>query len=376
MTTIIERKLQKQIENSLFKRKVIIIYGARQVGKTTIVKQIIKRYPEKSIYFNCDEPDVREALTNKTSTEIKAFIGDHKLVVIDEAQRVRDIGLALKLMVDNFPEIQIIATVSSSFELSNRIVEPLTGRRDEFMLYPLSLEELRGVYSDLEINRLLNQRIIYGMYPEIVIKEGEAGTRLKDITTGYLFKDVLQFHQLRHAEVIEKLLQALALQVGNEVSYTELSQLLGIDKQTVASYIRILEQAFIVFTLKPFSRNLRNELKKMRKIYFYDTGIRNAVINNLNPINLRNDIGALWENFIIAERYKFLANNNKDVQKWFWRTHQGKEIDYLEDSGGILNGYEIKWQEDKYREPKEFINAYPGSQVKLINKNNMWEFVA
>lgn len=376
MTTIIERKLQKQIENSLFKRKVIIIYGARQVGKTTIVKQIIKRYPEKSIYFNCDEPDVREALTNKTSTEIKAFIGDHKLVVIDEAQRVRDIGLALKLMVDNFPEIQIIATGSSSFELSNRIVEPLTGRRDEFMLYPLSLEELRGVYSDLEINRLLNQRIIYGMYPEIVIKEGEAGTRLKDITTGYLFKDVLQFHQLRHAEVIEKLLQALALQVGNEVSYTELSQLLGIDKQTVASYIRILEQAFIVFTLKPFSRNLRNELKKMRKIYFYDTGIRNAVINNLNPINLRNDIGALWENFIIAERYKYLANNNKDVQKWFWRTHQGKEIDYLEDRGGILSGYEIKWQEDKYREPKEFINAYPGSQVKLINKNNMWEFVA
>lgn len=376
MATIIQRKLQKQIENSLFKRKVIIIYGARQVGKTTLVKQIIRKYPEKSVYLNCDEPDVRDALTEKTSTELKAFIGDHRLIVIDEAQRVRDIGLTLKLLVDNFPETQVIATGSSSFELSNRVVEPLTGRRDEFMLYPLSLEELRNVYSDLEISRLLNQRIIYGMYPEIITRESEARARLKDIAAGYLFKDVLQFHQLRRAEVIEKLLQALALQIGNEVSYTELAQLLGIDKQTVAAYIRILEQAFVVFTLKPFSRNLRNELKKMRKIYFYDTGIRNAVINNLNPVNLRNDVGALWENFLIAERYKFLANRGLDCQKWFWRTHQGKEIDYLEESGGILNGYEIKWQEDKYREPKEFVSAYPKSRIKLINQKNIWEFIA
>lgn len=372
---IIKRKIEEVIEKSLFKGKVIIIYGARQVGKTTLVGKIQKKFVQKSIYLNCDEPDIREAFSNKTSTEIKSFLGDKKLVILDEAQRIKNIGLTLKLMVDSFPEMQIIATGSSSFDLSNQIIEPLTGRKYEFYLYPFSLEELKEIYSDLEINRILEQRIIFGMYPEVFFSGKEAEGKLKSLARSYLFKDVLQFQNIKNAEAIEKLLQALALQIGNEVSYNELAQMIGIDKNTVASYIRILEQAFIIFRSRPFSRNLRNELKKMRKIYFFDTGIRNALINNFNPVNLRQDIGALWENFIISERLKYNRNNDLEKNIYFWRTREGKEIDYLEEEGGKLNGFEIKWSENKYKIPKLFLETYPGSSIFLINKKNYWDII-
>ena len=372
---ITKRTIQENIEKSLFKGKVIIIYGARQVGKTTLVKEILKNYPDESGYYNCDEIDIRQALIDKTSTELKAFFGNKKLAVLDEAQRIKNIGLTLKLIVDNFPDLQIIATGSSSFDLSNEIAEPLTGRKIEFYLFPFSLEEIGGVYSNLELSRLLERRIIYGMYPEIVLNEGDAERNLKNLTSSYTYKDILQYQRIKNPEILEKLLQTLALQIGNEVSYNELASLVGADKKTISNYIQILEKAFIVFRLRPFSRNLRNELKRMRKIYFYDTGIRNVLINNLNPMEIRQDVGNLWENFIISEKIKKNSNLNISKNVYFWRNRQGQEIDYLEEGNGKLEGFEIKWKEDKFKKPKIFLENYSNSSVGLINKENFRKFV-
>lgn len=372
---IIQRTIQKPIENSLFKGKIVVIYGARQVGKTTLVKEIQNKYLNDSAYFNCDEPDIRNMLTDRTSTEIKAFLGNKKMIILDEAQRIKNIGLTLKLISDNFPAIQIIATGSSSFDLSNKIAEPLTGRKFEFYLYPFSLEELKAIYSEIEIDRLLERRMLFGMYPDIAISGEDAEKKLKELARSYSYKDILQYQNIRNPEVLEKLLQALALQIGNEVSYSELSNLLGIDKNTVSSYVQILEKAFIIFRLGPFSRNLRNELKKLRKIYFYDNGIRNALINNLNPVELRQDTGALWENFMISERKKYLNNHTIDRKAYFWRTKQKQEIDYIEESSGKLSGFEFKWQKDKFRPPKVFLEAYPGSPVELVSRNNYRDFI-
>ncbi len=372
---IINRTIQKSVESSLFKGKIVIIYGARQVGKTTLMKAILEKYPESSGYLNCDEPDIRNALTEKTSTELKAFLGNKKLVVFDEAQRVKNIGLTLKLLVDNFPQIQIIATGSSSFELSNKIAEPLTGRKYEYHLYPFSLQELKNIYSDLEIDRLLERMMVFGMYPGIVRADADAERELKELAKSYLYKDALQYQNIRNPEVLEKLLQALALQIGNEVSYNELSNLIGIDKNTVGTYIRILEQAFIIFRLNPFSRNLRSELKKLRKIYFYDPGIRNVLINNLNPLNLRQDAGVLWENFMISERLKRNNNHGISARSYFWRTKQKQEIDYIEEVNEKLFAFEFKLKKDKIRPPKPFLEAYPESRIELINKETYRKFV-
>jgi uncharacterized protein len=374
---IVKREIQSDIEKRLFKKKVIIIYGARRVGKTTLVREIQKKFQDNSLYLNCDEPDIREALTGKTSTELKSFIGPKQLVIIDEAQRVRNIGITLKLIVDNYPEIQIISTGSSSFELSNQTVEPLTGRKYEYFLYPFSISELKSIYSDLEINRLLEKRMIFGMYPEIITGEFDNERNLKEITKSYLYKDVLQYQNIRNPEVLEKLLQALALQLGNEVSYNELSNTLGIDKKTVQSYITILEKAFVIFRLGPFSKNLRNEIKKLRKIYFIDTGIRNALINNLNPFSLRNDIGVLWENFLIVERIKNNSNNFLGKNIYFWRTHQKEEVDLIEKSANNISAYEFKWKNKKSREkaPKAFSDKYKNINFKIIDRTNYQEFL-
>ena len=372
---VIPRTIQKKIENRLFKGKVIIVYGPRQVGKTTLIKEIQKRRSEKSVYLNCDEPDIRQMLTDVTSTEIKELIGSNTLVFIDEAQRVKNIGITLKIIADTFPDKQAVATGSSSFDLSNKIAEPLTGRKYEFYLYPYSIEELSRTYSDIEIKRILEKRILFGMYPEIVQGNNEAAIQLRSITQSYLYKDVLQYQYIKNPEVLEKLLQALALQIGNEVSYNELSELVGVDKKTVSNYIQILEKAFVIFRLMPFSRNIRNELKKLRKIYFYDTGIRNALINNFNALNLRQDTGNLWENFIISERIKFNRNHFIYKNIYFWRTHGQQEIDYLEEEQGRLQGFEFKWNKKTFRKPRAFLDAYPGSTVELINKDNFSKFI-
>jgi predicted AAA+ superfamily ATPase len=372
---VFRRTIQDSIEQSLFKGKAVIIYGARQVGKTTLLMALQQSAAVPSIYLNCDEPDIRRALSDKTSTELKILIGNNKLVLIDEAQRVSTIGLAIKLLTDTAPGIQVIATGSSSFELSSRIEEPLTGRKREFRLYPFSLTELGQIYSPLEINRLVERWMIFGIYPEIINAPEAAGTALQEIARSYLYKDILTFQQIRNAEALERLVQSIALQIGNEVSYNELAQQVGVDKKTVESYLRILEQSFIIFRLGSFSRNLRNELKKSRKIYFVDTGIRNAVINNLNPPDLRSDTGGLWENFIISERIKRNHNQQSFPNTFFWRSHQKQEVDYLEELNGVLRGYEIKWGRTRLKIPTGFRAAYPDCPVTLINRENMMEFV-
>ncbi len=374
---LIKREIQSKVENALFKGKIVVIYGPRQVGKTTLVKLILQNQSNvKSAYFNCDEPDVRQALTDKTSTELKSFLGDSELVVFDEAQRIKNIGLTLKLLIDNYPGTQIIATGSSSFDLSNEIAEPLTGRKNEFYLYPFSLAELKDAYPGIEADRILENRMVFGMYPGIVFESDQAKAEsLKELTKSYVFKDVLQYQRIKNPEMLDKLLQALALQLGGQVIYGEIASLIGIDKITVANYIRILEQAFIIFRLPPFSRNLRDELKRTRKICFFDNGIRNALINNLNPVDLRQDAGALWENFMISERIKRNGNSGRDVNMYFWRTLQQQEIDLIEDRGDELAGYEFKWKSRPGKVPVAFSRTYPDAKVEMITKENYKTFV-
>ena len=369
-----DRAIQPAIQAALFKGRVVVIYGARQVGKTTLVREILLPFGSDGLYLSCDEPDIRDALTNRTSTELRTLIGRRKLVVIDEAQRVRDIGLTLKLLVDNYPDVQVIATGSSSFELSNTIAEPLTGRKMEWCLYPLSVAELLTQETPLEAGRLLEHRMRYGTYPGVVMADDPVET-LTELAASYLYRDVLEYQTIRNPDLLRRLLQALALQIGNLVSYNELAQLLGVDRSTVERYLALLEKAFIIFHLPPFSRNLRKELAKQRKVYFYDLGIRNALINNMNPLNLRNDVGALWENFFISERVKFNNNERRHVNAYFWRTYDGAELDYLEDEGGRLTAFECKWAEARWRPPATFAAAYPESETRLVNRVNYIDFL-
>jgi len=373
---VIPRAIQPLIESKLFKGKIIIIYGARQVGKTTLVSNIQTKFPNESLYLNCDEPDIRLLLTDATSTKLKSIVGKKKLIIIDEAQRVKNIGITLKLFADQLKDVQVIATCSSSFELSNIINEPLTGRKYVFTLTPISLKELIDAYGWIETNRLLEERIIFGMYPEVITNSTEKKNILTEITTSYLFKDILNFEGIRKPEQIEKLLMLLAAQIGNEVSYNELANTLNLDKDTVSKYIDILEKAFIIFRLKPFSRNIRTEITKMRKIYFYDTGIRNALISNFNHFESRTDKGALWENFLINEKLKINLINDLDVKSYFWRTSQQQEIDYVEEINGELFAFEFTINEKKKKQiPKTFINNYKPKSGMIVNKSNYQEFL-
>lgn len=364
---MINRIISSAVNDRLFQGKVILLYGARQTGKTTLVKALLKQHD--GVYFNADEPDIRVQFSGRTSSELKRLVGNSRLVVLDEAQRIENIGLTLKLMVDNFPEIQVISTGSSSFELADKLKEPLTGRKHEFLLPPLSMEEIESSRGLLEADRHLSFAVLYGMYPEPTLfpSASEAQERLIELAGSYLYKDILLFGGIRHPDYLEKLLRALALQIGNEVSYTELASLIGLDKNTIETYIRILEQAFIIFRLPPFSRNLRNELKKLRKIYFWDTGIRNAVINNFTPLETRTDAGALWENFLIAERMKYLRNHRCANTSWFWRTHQQQEIDYIEERAGGLLAAEIKSASGRGKIPHVFSKAYPDASLLLVS---------
>ena len=368
------RVIQQAIENALFKGKIIIIYGARQVGKTTLIRTLQTKHSSNSLYLNCDEPDIRSALTEKSSTEIRRLLGTKTLILIDEAQRVKNIGLTLKLMVDTFPEIQVIATGSSSFELSNNISEPLTGRKMEFHLHPLSVGEVLSKNTPLEVQRSLEYHLRFGMYPGIVFGDNPVEALL-EITRSYLYKDVIEYQIVKNPEMLHKLLRALALQIGGEVSYNELGTMLGIDKATVNRYVSLLEQGYVIFNLPPYSRNLRKELGRQRKIYFYDLGIRNALINNFNPLDMRQDVGMLWENFFVSERMKFVQNQRRHPNSYFWRTYDRKEIDYLEEENGQLTGFECKWSEEKWRIPDVFRDAYPGSLVHLVHRSNFLEFL-
>lgn len=373
---MIPRIIESSIRERLFKDKAIIISGPRQVGKTTLLKQLNNVDPEHVLWLNCDEPDIRLLLEDATSTALKSLIGAHKLVFIDEAQRVKNIGITLKLLVDQLPGVQVVATGSSALELANNLNEPLTGRKWEYQLYPFSTLELVKHQSLLEEKRLLEQRLIYGFYPDIINHPATAAASLQELADNYLYKDLLSLGIVRKPALLEKIVVALALQIGNEVSFTELGQLTGVDPKTVEQYIQLLEKSYILFQLPAFSRNLRNEIKKGRKIYFYDNGIRNAIIKNFNPTELRQDIGALWENFLVSERRKYLAYKRKPVNPYFWRTHAQQEIDYIEEAGGLLQAIEFKWNENtKARLPESFANAYPGSKFSIVNRENYMEFL-
>ncbi len=375
MQGFIPRTIEQPLCQALFQGKAVIVYGPRQVGKTTLVKQLQTHYPD-SLYLNCDEPDIRAALTNTTSTALKSFLGKAPLVFLDEAQRVQNIGLTLKLLVDTFPQVQIVATGSSSFDLSNKIAEPLTGRARVFRLYPFSLQELAAASSTREVRRTLEQRMILGSYPEIInLGAFEAPRALQHLGGSYLFNDELYYQDIKHPEALERLLQALALQVGSEVSYNEVAGTVGIDKKTVERYVHLLEAAFVIFRLPPLARNMRNELTKMRKIYFYDLGIRNALINNFNALLLRQDVGALWENFCISERVKANYNHGRAVNAYFWRTKEGKEIDYVEEAAGVFEGFEFKWKDSAYAPSPRFLEAYPKSTVRLVHHDNLNTFI-
>jgi len=372
---MISRILSERLRQKLFKQKAIIVLGPRQVGKTTMLKNLAFE-PGEILWMNADELDVQQLFSDVSSTRIKMLMGKKKILVLDEAQRIENIGLKLKLITDNLPEIQVIATGSSSFDLANRINEPLTGRKWEYNMFPLSYQEMVNHHGMFEENRLLAHRLVYGYYPEIVTNPGEEEERLKLISHSYLYKDVLLWERIHKSDKLVRLLQALAFQIGSQVSYSELGSICGMDAKTIEKYINLLEQAFVVFRLPSFSRNLRNELKSSRKIYFYDNGIRNAVINNFNPVGLRNDTGFLWENYLVSERQKYNAYNQLNKNSFFWRTVNQQELDLIEEFGGQIHAYEFKWNSRKtVKLTKTFQNAYPEATFQVITPENIHEFL-
>ena len=371
------RDLQSVIQERCFQGKAIILLGARQVGKTTLLKKIIQEQQVDALYLNCDEPQTVAALTNCNLKELQMVIGANKFVVIDEAQKVDNIGLTLKLIVDNMPDVQVIATGSSAFELRNCLNEPLTGRKYEYQMFPISSKEIYQSSGYIDLKGGLETRLIYGSYPDILNHASDARELLRMLTDSYLYKDILATDNLRKPDVLDKLLRALAFQVGSEVSYNELAQTVGTDSKTVERYIELLEKCYIIFRLHGLSRNLRNELKKAKKIYFYDNGVRNAVIQQFAPLELRNDAGALWENFFISERIKRNHYQQNYCNIYFWRTKSQLEIDYIEEQNGQMTAFEMKWNPKKSNTsiPETFLNAYDVKETVVITPENYLEYL-
>jgi predicted AAA+ superfamily ATPase len=372
---IYPRTLHDEIRSWLFKGKVIIIYGPRQVGKTTLAKAIISEN-QGAIYLNCERPEVWEVLRSRNLERIMSYLGNTRLVVFDEAQKIPGIGELLKLLIDTYPDIQYIASGSNSFNLINDLSEPLTGRNIKFMLYPFSLKELSVTFDPFSMGEKLPELMRFGSYPDVVNRsEAEKIMLLGELTSDYLFRDVFSFENIRKSDILVSLLKAIALQIGQEVSFREVSGLLKLSVDTVQKYLLLLEKSFVIFSLTSFSRNLRKEIGTSRKYFFYDLGIRNSLINNFNPPELRADTGQLWENYCILERIKYNQANGRNVNYYFWRTYDQKEIDLIEESGGRLSAFEIKWKTQKSKPVKDFLNAYPGSAFHLLTWDNYREFL-
>ncbi len=370
---MIERTLQSIIEKELFHRKAIVIIGARQVGKSTLFEMILEHNrSEEILRLNCDEPDTRAILTEAGTSDLKLVVGQHKIVFIDEAQSVPGIGMTLKRLIDNFPDIQLLVTGSSSFELQNKLNEPLTGRKFEYRLFPLSSAEICASEGIVQLRQTLEQRLVYGSYPEVFSRPEKAKQILMDIAGSYLYKDLLTLEDIRRPALLEKLLVALALQLSSEVSYNELAQTVGTDNKTIEKYIDLLEKCFVIFRLNAFSRNLRTELKKSKKIYFYDNGIRNAILQNFAPLAMRQDNGALWENFVISERIKMNHYSGNFAKSYFWRTTGQQEIDYVEEKDGRFTLFEMKFNPWKSRTklPKAFLETYDVEKTAVITPDN------
>lgn len=373
LVIMIKRELFQKLNEKFNKGKAIVLLGPRQVGKTTLINTCLEG--KDFLFLNGDDPEIRNLLENTGVSKLRSIIGKNSLIFIDEAQRIKDIGLIAKMIIDQFKEVQLLISGSSALEINQSTQEPLTGRKFEYQLFPISWEEFENHVGYLEANTQLEERLIYGMYPDVLNNRSDAGEILKQLTTSYLYKDVLSITGIKKPELLDKLLKALALQIGSEVSYNELANLLQIDKNTVSKYIDLLEKAYIIFRLNSYSRNQRNEIKNNRKIYFYDNGIRNMIINNLNPLELRTDKGALWENFLISERIKLQQYNELYTNNYFWRTVQKQEIDFVEETNGQVTAYEFKWNsKGKAKIPASFINLY-NAIGKIIDKENFREFV-
>ena len=373
---MIERKLSKVIKEQLFRGKAIILVGSRQVGKTTLLGELVRQSDKRILSLNCDEPEVQTMLTDTNVAKLRTIIGNNELVVIDEAQKVNNIGLTLKLIVDNIKDVQVVATGSSAFELRNQLNEPLTGRKFEYQMFPISSGEIIDTYGLLEEKRTLENRLVYGSYPDIIMHPEEARRYLTELTQSYLYKDVLSLDSLRKPQLLDKLLQALAFQVGSEVSTNELARTLQTDSKTIDKYLDLLEKCYVIFRLGGLSRNLRTELKRAKKIYFYDNGVRNAVIQQFSPVALRNDMGALWENFFIAERMKRNHYSGHYCNSFFWRTTLQQEIDLIEESDGAMTAFEMKWNPSKkVLFSKSFIEAYNVKETVVISPDNYLEYL-
>ena len=373
---MIIRRIQYLVEKRLHTGKAIVLLGARQVGKTTILRQLTKGKEEETLWLNGDETDVQLLFENASVERFKSVFGKSNYVVIDEAQRIADVGLRLKLITDGIPGIQLLVSGSSSFDISNALNEPLTGRKWEFQLFPISFGEMVHHTQILTETRMLPHRLVFGYYPDVVNHLGDEFEVLNQLVDSFLYKDILMLEQLKKSEAVVKLLKALAYQVGSQVSYNELGQLCGLNSRTVEKYIHILEKTFVIFRVGSFSRNLRNELKKSHKIYFYDLGVRNALINNFSIIEKRSDQGQLWENFIIAERIKFLNYSRRKVNFWFWRTSDQIELDWVEEENGEIRGFEFKYGiTSKAKIPKAFTSNYPDAKTRIITPQNMHEFI-
>jgi len=369
---IISRQLARRISERLFQGKAIILLGPRQSGKTTLIQNVLEGTGEKYLMLNADEPDVRELLEGATSARLRTIIGDSRIVCIDEAQRIHNIGLTLKLLTDQIPEVQAIATGSSSLELGSSIAEPLTGRKFEFTLPSLAFAELANHHGLLEERRFLEHRMLYGSYPEVITTPGREEELVRLLADSYLFKDLLTLNGIKKPSLLDRIVKALALQLGSEVSLSEISRTAGADTHTVERYIDLLEKAFVIFRVPAYSRNVRNEIKKGRKIYFLDNGVRNAMIGNFLPLSSRTDTGALWENYLVVERRKMLMNNGINATAYFWRTTQQQEIDYIEEKEQSLLACEFKWNPNKTRSrfPATFLRAYPQAQTRSITPSN------
>lgn len=371
---MIHRIPQSEIDTYLFKGKAILIFGARQVGKTSLIKNTIKN--DSFLWFNGDEPDTQLLLENITSDRLNALAGNHKIIVVDEAQMIHNIGLLIKRMVDNFPEIQVIASGSSAFELADKTKESMVGRKVELQLFPLSFKEMVNHSNFIEETRLLPHRLVFGYYPEVVNNPGKEERVLNDLVDGFLYKDILNLEGIKKSSTLQKLVQMLAFRIGSEINYTSLGNDLGINRLTVEKYIDILEKNFIIFSLNAFSNNQDNELKKGRKVYFWDNGLRNRIIKNFKPIELREDVGALWENFVISERKKKLFYEHSFKDTYFWRNTQQAEIDFLELRNGDIDAFEIKYNPNqKVRFTKSFTDKYHPKTTQVIHKENFWEYL-
>lgn len=375
---MIKRQLLANLIEASKSGKTIILLGARQVGKTTLFKQFLESTNcDSSLWLNCDQNETIRALSTTNLQELKLLIGGASHIVIDEAQRVPNIGLTIKVIVDNIPNVSVLVTGSSALELKNLTSESLTGRKRTFYLYPFATQELYEAMGLISVKESLNKRLIYGSYPEVFLDNNNPLPTLLELADSYLYKDLLEFEGIRKSSILQKLLVALALQVGSEVSYNELSKTVGISSKTIERYLDILEKCYIVFRLPSFSRNMRNELSKSKKIYFYDNGIRNAIIGNFAPVETRQDMGALWENFFIAERIKYNHYNSRVVNHYFWRTKDKQKIDFIEESNGELSLFEMKWNVNKRnpRLPNAFISTYNPKEMSVVTPENYLPFL-